>query len=279
MPLASFTYGKQRVRALVVRRHSGGQHDVHEIDASVMLEGDFADTYLTGDNGKVVPTDTIKNTVQLLAHQHLGPVIEEFAVVLANHFLKRYQAVSGVTVEISSQSWSRLPARDGPHPHAFAAGGNGQPFCRVRKDRETMTIASGVAGMLLLKSTNSAFVGYPHCEYTTLPETDDRILATQLEATWTFRPGESAFPTANRTVLDALTQTFAEEFSPSVQNTLYLMGSAALDAEPAISDIRLAMPNKHYLPVNLSPFGVENNNVLFLPTDEPFGQIEACLTR
>jgi urate oxidase len=140
-------------------------------------------------------------------------------------------------------------------------------------------VVSGVRGVLLLKSTASAFKGFPRDEYTTLPETDDRILSTSMDATWTFNEGASDFAISNAAILPALLQTFAGEFSPSVQNTLYLMGQAALVAAPAISSILIAMPNKHYLPINLKPFGLTPANEIFLPTDEPHGQIEACITR
>ena len=280
MILNKHRYGKDRVRVLRVRREPSGVHSVHEVEVSVALEGDFAGAYLTGDNSQVVATDTMKNTVHVLAQKYLGDVLEDFALPLAAHFLKRYAQVSGAMVEISSRPWNRYQRPDTiGHPHAFVGRETSLPFTRVEASRDRTTLQSGVSDVLMLKSSGSAFVGYPKCEYTTLPETSDRILATRMKATWTFAPKASSYPKANEAILSTLLSTFAEEFSPSVQNTLFLMGSAALKAVPEISDIHLAMPNKHYLPIDFKPFGLENDNEIFLPTDEPHGQIEALITR
>jgi urate oxidase len=280
MQIASQLYGKDRVRVLRVRRGPDGIHTVYEVEVSVALEGDFSATYLTGDNSKVVETDTMKNTVHVLAKKHLDDVLEEFPLALAHHFLERYPQVSRAVTHATSRPWDRYRAPDGAgHPHSFIGRATVLPFSRVDATREGTTVQSGVKDVLILKSADSAFVGYPRCEYTTLPETKDRILATRMEATWTFVPQASSYAKTNEAILHALLGTFAEEFSPSVQNTLFLMGSAALRAAPEISDIHLAMPNKHYLPIDFQPFHLENNNEIFLPTDEPHGQIEAHITR
>ncbi len=265
---------------LRVRRGAGGVHSVHEVEASVALEGDFSATYLTGDNGKVVPTDTMKNTVHVLAQKYLGDVLEEFPLALAHHFLERYAQVTRAVVEVTSRPWDRYRASDGmTQPHTFFGRATSLPFSEVEATREGTTIQSGIRDVLILNSTDSSFIGYPKCDLTTLPEAKDRILATRMEATWTFAAQASGYAQTNEAVVAALLDTFAREFSPSVQNTLFLMGSAALRAAPEISDIHLAMPNKHYLPINYQPFGLENNNEIFLPTDEPHGQIEARITR
>jgi urate oxidase len=278
--LASQKYGKDRVRVLRVKRQAGGIHSVHEVEASVALEGDFAGAYLSDNNSHVVPTDTMKNTVHILAQKHLGDVIEDFALALARHFLGKYPQVARATVRLTSRPWDRLHNEEGdPYPHTFTGRATSAPACRVQATREKEIVQGGVKDVVILNSTASAFVGYPKCDYTTLPETKDRILATKMEATWTFTPGATAFGKANDIILDALLSTFAKEFSPSVQNTLFLMGSAALAACSDIADIHLAMPNKHYLPISFQPFGLENNNEIFLPTDEPHGQIEALVTR
>jgi urate oxidase len=278
--LASQRYGKDRVRVLRVRRGAMGVHTVHEVEVSVALEGDFSATYLTGENSQVVPTDTMKNTVHVLAQKHLGDVLEEFALALASHFLSRYAQVSRAIIEVTSRPWNRYQTPDGTmHPHTFTGRASSLPFSRVDATRKETVLQSGVNDVLMLKSADSVFVGYPKCEYTTLPETKDRILATRMKATWTFAPQVSSYMKSNEAIMSALLDTFAKEFSPSVQNTLFLMGSAALAAAPEISDIHLAMPNKHYLPINFKPFDLENNNEIFLPTDEPHGQIEALITR
>ena len=245
-----------------------------------MLEGDFAATYLTGDNAQVVATDTMKNTVQVLAREHLGDVLEHFVLAVARHFIKRYTQVTRATVEVTERPWDRHLMTDGNgHPHMFTGRTSALPYAHAMATREGVELQAGVRGVLLLKSTGSAFEGYPRCEYTTLPEAKDRIMATQMDATWTFAKPEADFAKINAAVFHALVETYAEKFSPSLQNTLYEMGGAALAAAPEIAEIHLAMPNKHYLPVNLKPFGLENENEIFLPTDEPHGQIEARIRR
>jgi len=272
-------YGKARVRVLRVVRNPDGVHAVHEVTASVMLQGDFSAAYLTDDNRQVVATDTMKNTVHVLARQYLTDVIEDFALALGDHFLKRYAHVSGVEIELVSSPWERYATGTGSHPHTFVGAGPGKPFTHVAMTRNYTGISSGLRGVLLLKSTRSAFKGFPRDEFTTLPETDDRILSTCMDATWTFASRAAHFATVNAAIPPVLLEIFAREFSPSVQNTLYLMGNAALAAAPAITTISLAMPNKHYLPINLQPFGLTNANEIFLPTDEPHGQIEATIGR
>jgi urate oxidase len=278
--LISQRYGKARVRVMRVVRKDGGIHAVHEVTASVMLQGDFSDAYLSDDNHQVVATDTMKNTVHVLAHGNLGNVLEDFAFLLGDHFLSQFAHVSRVEIELVATPWERYVAADGAaHPHAFVGAGPGRPFTRVAMSRTETAIASGVRGVLLLKSTASAFKGFPRDDYTSLPETDDRILSTSMDASWTYTRRDANFSSGNAMALSALLETFATEFSPSVQNTLYLMGRAALDAVPAIDTVSLAMPNKHYLPLNLQPFGRPNDHEIFLPTDEPHGQIEATIGR
>ena len=280
MHLVSQCYGKERVRVLRIVRRVGGVQSVHEVEASVSLEGDFSAAYLEGDNGRVVPTDTMKNTVHILAQKYLSDVIEDFGLALADHFLKRYAQISQVKIELLSSPWDRYSTMEGDSlPHTFLGRTTARPMTRVSATRENLDLWSGVKDVLILNSTNSAFVGYPKCDYTTLPETKDRILATKMAATWKFTSGAIGHSKTNKLIVSALLDTFAKEFSPSVQNTLFLMGSAALAATPDISDIQLTMPNKHYLPISFKPFGLENDNEIFLPTDEPHGQIEARVSR
>jgi urate oxidase len=277
--LISQRYGKARVRVMRVVRNAAGIHAVHEVTASIMLQGEFSEAYLSDDNHQVVATDTMKNTVHALAREHLGDVQEHFALALGDHFLAKYAHVSQVEIELLGTPWERYSAAGQAHPHTFLGTGLGQPFTRASMTRAGTGISSGVRRVLLLKSTASAFKGFPRDEFTTLPETDDRILSTSMDATWTFADRSADFAAANAAIVAALLETFATEFSPSVQNTLFLMGRSALAAAPAIVTIDLAMPNKHYLPINLQPFGMSNANDIFLPTDEPHGQIEARLGR
>jgi urate oxidase len=278
--LISHNYGKQRVRVLkVLRSAANARHDVKELEIGVRLQGSFESSYTRGDNSKVVATDTMKNTVQALAHRHLETETEPFVLLLARHFLDKYEQVERVAIESRERQWSRLVVSGEPHAHAFTAAA---PRPRVeavaiRGGREE--IRSGVEELLVLKSTGSGFSGYPRCEFTTLPETEDRILSTLIQSTWrwTVLPPEPS--RANGRVLDAMLRVFAELHSPSVQTTMWEMAQAAFEAVSEIDEITLALPNKHYLPVNLSPFGIDATGVSFVPTDEPHGQIEATIAR
>jgi urate oxidase len=281
MKLVSQNYGKQRVRVLKVTR-TAPRHEVKELEAGVRLEGDFESSYTAADNSKVVATDTMKNTVQALAHGHLGAQTEPFALLLARHFLENHPPVGRVTIDTSERRWSRMTPDGKPHDHAFL-GEEGRPTVQVIAARGAAPqVESGISDLLIMKSTGSGFAGYPRDAYTTLPETGDRILATAMRATWRWSSAPAAgfdCNAANAAILAAMLRVFAANFSPSVQTTLYEMAAAALAACPQINRVSLFLPNKHYLPVNLKPFGLENPNVSFLPTDEPHGQIEAVIDR
>jgi urate oxidase len=276
--LTAHRYGKTRVRVLKVFRQ-GDLQNIKELDVTVLVAGDFASSYTSGDNRRVVPTDTIKNTIQVLAKQHLNQEIERFAEILGNHFLKRYPQMQMAEIEIAERGWNRLEINDQPHPHSFRAADRSRRFTRVLCTNESCAVESGIRELVILKSTGSGFANYPVCEFTTLPETNDRILATSLRATWTYTKAPDNYTAANDAIVAAMLKNFAVNFSPSAQTTLFQMGEAALGACAEISQIDLAMPNKHYLLANLSPFSVENNNEIFVPTDEPHGQIEASVAR
>ncbi|PYK30030.1 MAG: urate oxidase [Verrucomicrobia bacterium] len=278
--LNSHRYGKARVRVAKILR-SKDRQSIVEIDVAAMLEGDFESSYTAaaGDNTKVVPTDTIKNTINILAKEKLSEEIEPFAIALGEHFVKRYQQVRSARIEISERDWRRMDIDGKPHPHSFAAGSDAKMFTRVVCARDSQTVESGVRDLVILKSTGSGFENYPKDEFTTLPETPDRILATSFSATWSYAKAPSSYRDRNDKMMAAMLKVFANNYSPSAQTTLFEMGTAALETCSEISRIELAMPNKHYLPIDLSKFGRENKNEVFTPTDEPHGQIEAVVTR
>jgi urate oxidase len=278
MELRRQEYGKARVRVLKVTR-GARQHTIKEVEVKVSLEGDFGVAYTAEDNSRVLPTDTMKNTVHALAREHLGEQLECFGVVLGRHFLKRYPQVRQVAIHLVERPWQRLRVAGKPHAHTFLGNAQERPFARVISSRRQVTVEAGIEDLLILKSTGSGFSGFPKCEYTTLAETDDRILATSMKATWVYRITPRDYGRTNRRILDAMLSVFAVNYSPSVQATLYQMAEAALNAAPEISEVSLKLPNKHYLLVNLKPFGLENPNEIFVPTDEPHGQIEATVSR
>ena len=278
MKLIQHQYGKARVRVLKVTRR-GARHSLKELEVAVGLQGDFEAAYTKADNRRVVATDSMKNIVHVLAKERLGAENEAFGVVLARHFLKSYPQVKRVEISLSERCWSRIPSGGKPHAHSFHEQGAAMPFARIVCTRKEILIESGIAGLLILKTTGSGFDNFVRDAFTTLPETRDRIFATKLKATWIYTRKPRNYAATNGKILAAMLAVFANNFSPSVQATLFQMGAAALKAAPEISKVHLAMPNKHCLLINLTPFGLENENELFVPTDEPHGQIEGTVAR
>jgi urate oxidase len=276
--LTAHRYGKARVRVLKILR-DGPVHTLKDLEVAAYLKGDFAPSYTSGDNSKVVATDTIKNTINVFAQQHLGEEIERFALILGEHFVARYAQVEEAEIQVVERPWRRLRVNGEPHPHSFAAGSEARTFTRVNCSEAAKTIHSGIRNVVILKSTGSGFENYPKDEFTTLSETADRILATSFSATWTFKGQPDHYGRANDAILSAMLTIFANSYSPSAQTTLFQMGEAALAACPEISQLDLAMPNKHCLLINLAPFGLENKNDVFVPTDEPHGDITASVMR
>ncbi|MEY2496756.1 MAG: urate oxidase [Verrucomicrobiota bacterium] len=276
--LSGHRYGKAKVRVMKILRQAEW-HTLKDVEVAVLLRGDFAASYTSGDNTKVVATDTMKNTINVLAKQHLAKEIERFAFIVGEHFLQRYQQVETVEIEITERAWKRMEVEGEPHPHSFEADSDARMFARAVCGRGAQTIESGIRDLLILKSTGSGFENYPKDEFTTLPETADRVLATSFRASWTFKDRPDDYTQANEAILNAMRKIFAKNYSPSAQTTLFQMGEAALEVCPEISKLDLAMPNKHCLLINLTPFGLENKNEVFVPTDEPHGQIEATITR
>jgi urate oxidase len=278
MKLLHHHYGKARVRVLKVLR-SGPRHSIKELTVSVMLNGDFDASYTRGDNGLVVPTDTMKNTVQALALQHLDAETEDFGVLLAEHFAKTYPQAARAEVRLSERAWQRISLDGKPHAHSFLEAGPARPLAQVTCAGGQTDVQSGIEDLLILKSAQSGFEGFVNDEYTTLAETGDRVFATQVKALWSYRSKPASYSQTNARILEAMLGVFADTYSPSVQATLFQMGQAALQAAPEVERIHLAMPNKHCLLANLAPFGLENKNELFIPTDEPHGQIEGTVGR
>ena len=277
MTLTANRYGKSRVRIMRVVR--GATNGVSELSVQCMLEGDFAAAYSGPSNKSVVATDSIKNIINITARQHLDATPEAYCIHLAEFFLTHYPQVARVIVTTNETRWTRLNIAGHPHPHSFVLDPNGTPTVRLEKTRQTQTLHSGIEGFTFMKSTGAGWVDYVMDEFTTLPETQDRIVATSMKAEWlwTAPPADPA-GTADAIITAMLTE-FATTYSHGVQDSLYRMGQAALTAAPDITEITIACPNKHYLPINLAPFGLSADNMVFTPTDEPHGQIECTIRR
>ena len=277
MPLIQNTYGKGRVR--VMRVHRGDRHEVRELTIQTMLDGDFAAAYTEGDNRTVVATDTIKNIAYIVARENLAAGTEQYGEALAARFLQRYPQVERVRISMRETRWTRASLGGTPHPHSFVLDANGQPTAEVSATRGETTVVSGIAGYTFMKTTESGWVDYVMDEYTTLPPTTDRIAATAMDARWTWRQPPADYGDANARVLSTMLEVFATTYSHGVQDSLFRMGEAALAAVPELETVRMACPNKHYLPVRLEPFGLSADNMVFIPTDEPHGQIECAVGR
>ncbi|MEO5894323.1 MAG: factor-independent urate hydroxylase [Vicinamibacterales bacterium] len=276
--LTDTSYGKSAVRLLqLVRR--GDRHDVRDLTVAIRFEGHYDASYIDGDNSQVLPTDTMKNTVYALAADADVDQPELFGLKLARHFIARNPQLQRVTIELTDHAWERIPVGDREHGQAFTRRGPEVRTAKVAADRSHAEISAGVADLLILKTSRSAFSGFPRDEFTTLPETRDRLLATAMTATWHYQGESLAFATAWRAVRRALLESFATHDSESVQHTLHAMGENVLASVPDVSSIRLVMPNRHHLPVNLSPLGRENRNEIFVPTSEPYGLIEGTIRR
>ena len=279
MPLIRNRYGKGRVRVMRIHREADS-HEVSELNVKAMVEGDFARTYTHGDNSNSVSTDTIKNVVNVIARENTGLCTEEFCQVLAAKYLDTYPQIASVALTVHETKWSRLSFGGKPHPHSFVLDSNGKPTVKLSSVRGGATVmSSGIDGFTFLKSTQSGWENYVKDSYTTIPPTADRMCATSMVASWKWSAKPADYPATNSKVLDTVLEVFSTTYSKSVQDSLYRMGMAVLEAVPEVAQIHMACPNKHYILINLSPFGLENNNQVFLPTDEPHGQIECTVGR
>jgi urate oxidase len=276
--LAWNAYGKAAVRLVKVDRGVAA-HTLHDLTVEVQLEGQFGLAHTAGDNSQVLPTDTMKNTVYALARQ--GPVDppEEFGERLAHHFLDACTAARRAVLTLAVHRWDRTVVEGAPHSHAFARGPDERRLATVTVDETGVTVEAGLEGLGLLKTTGSGFTGFLRDGYTTLKEAHDRILATDVEAHWRYAGQVEDYTAAWNDVRTSLVEAFARHQSASVQHTLYAMGEAALARRGEISEIRLVLPNRHHLLVDLAPFGLDNPNEIFVATREPYGRIEAVIVR
>jgi urate oxidase len=276
--LGSNRYGKSAIRLVRIIR-DGERHTVRDLTVAIALEGDFGPAHTDGDNSMVIATDTMKNTTYAFAREHLTGAIERFGQVLARHFAGHAQ-VNRATVSIDEHRWVRLPTEDGPAPDAFLRSGDFVRTAVVTAGDEER-IEAGVRDLTVMKTTRSAFSGFPRDEYTTLPEVEDRLMATKIAATWRYTGDDHAadldarFDAIGATLLDV----FATHQSPSVQASIWIVGRAMLERHPEIEEVRMVLPNLHHWLVDLSPFGQENPGAVFVATTEPHGLIEATVRR
>jgi urate oxidase len=276
-------YGKSRIRLVTVRR-GPDRHDLRDLTVSIALEGEFDAVHTHGNNTGVIATDTMKNTVYAFARDRLTGTAEEFGLELARHFAG-YEICRRAIVDIVEHGWSRVESHGRPAPDAFVRSGEFMRLTTVAVDRSgAVEVEAGIDDLTVMKTTKSAFSGFDRDRYTTLPEVDDRLMATKLRATWGYRPelaggGEFDFEAAWQRARAALMGSLAEHFSPSVQASIWVMGTAMMDAEASIDWVRMVLPNLHHWKVDLAPFGLDNPGEIFVSTTEPYGLIDATVRR
>ena len=272
-------YGKARIRLVKLDRMPD-RHEVRDLTVRIGLEGDFVGAHVTGDNAEVIATDTMKNTVYALARDGLTGSIESFGTLLADHFLLHRQ-VRRATVWIEEHAWDPIVTDGTPAPHAFIRNGSVTRTAVVAAEASGVTVDAGVEELTVMKTAKSAFAGFPRDRFTTLAETDDRIMATKVTATWRYQADQADIDhdSTFARVLMTLLATFAEHTSLSVQHSIWIIGKAILEAEPTIVEIRFALPNLHHWTADLAPFGIDNDRQVFVSTSEPHGLIEATVRR
>jgi urate oxidase len=274
-------YGKAECRVVRIVRDTP-RHEIRDLTVSTALRGDFTAAHVDGDQSQVLPTDTQKNTAFAYAKRHGVSSPEDYALALARRLLEATPAATGATIRVDEHAWDRIPVDGAGHDHAFVRRGGEVRTAEVDLTAAGARVVSGLTDLVVLKSTGSEFKGFLVDDYTTLPEADDRILATSLTATWRYADGVEAQVDWNATydaVRTLLLSTFATTYSRALQETLYAMGRAVLEAHGEIAEISFAAPNKHHFLVDLEPFGLDNPGEVFIAADRPYGLIEATVVR
>ncbi len=276
--LGQNNYGKSEVRVFKVRRDAD-RHEVWDLDVRVALEGDFEAAHVEGDNSGLLATDTVRNTVYALAKNHLTGSIEDFGLALVDHFLEAGPTVQSAWVEITQFLWDRIEVDGRPHEHSFVRG-RGERKARVSGDESgDRRVEAGIGDVYVLKTTASGWEGFLREQFTTLPDTNDRILATIVTAKWAYNTNDADFDRLWNGVMETTLKTFTDHYSPSAQNTFYRMGKAVLEEFPEIEKIWYSFPNVHHIAYDLGRFGIENEGEIFYATRDPYGQIEGWVER
>lgn len=275
--LGANQYGKAEVRLVRIDRDTP-RHEITDLNVTSQLRGDFTSAHTEGDNSKVVATDTQKNTVYAFARDGVGAP-EDFLLRLGRHFTGEFDWVTGGRWEAEQYTWSRIPVEGQEHDHAFVRGGTETRSTVVTFDGDDATVISGLHDLAVLKSTGSEFHGFPRDRYTTLAETNDRILATSVTTKWRYNRTDLDFDETFSDVRRLLLEAFAQTHSLALQQTLFEMGKRVLEAHPEIDEIKFSMPNLHHFVVDLAPFGLDNPNEVFYAADRPYGLIEATVQR
>jgi urate oxidase len=280
--LGANQYGKAESRVVRIYRDTP-RHQIRDLNVSSALRGNFEAAHTTGDQSDVLPTDTQKNTAFAFAKEKGIGAIEDYALTLGGHFIDSAPAADGARIEVEEYTWERIQVDGQGHDHSFVRAGSGVRTTVVNvegrgADRKAYVV-SGIKDLVVLKSTGSEFHGFLKDKYTTLPETDDRILATSLVARWRYDHTDVDWDKSYEEIKALLLEQFARIHSLALQQTLYGMGEAVLERHPEVAEIKFSAPNKHHFVVDLSPFGLDNPNEVFIAADRPYGLIEATVLR
>ena len=276
--LAENSYGESNIRLLRLARQEG-RDDVKDLTLTIRFDGDFEAAHAKGDNRKIVPGDTVKNTVYALARQHSMETAEDFALHLIEHFLTYNPQIATVRIETAENVWARLPHGGKPHPSAFARAGGERRTSLLTGTRETTSIRSGVDGLVVMKTSDATFDNFLREPYTTLPADSNRILGAMIQADWLYTNEDIEFGPVWHGLRQMLVEVFAEHKSKSLQHTLYAMGEAVLNNFNNIEEIHLSSPEKHLNLVDLTPLGMDNPGTVFVPLDAPYGTADATLKK
>ena len=269
-------YGKAQIRLMKAARDATS-HVLHDLNVSVALAGDLAATHLDGDNSAVLPTDTQKNTVYAFAREHGVGEIEDFALMLARHFVDSQPSIHRARVHVEEYPWQRVAVSGRPAPHSFTQAGAEARTSTVTYDGRGEWVRSGITDLVLLSSTDSEFTGFIRDRYTTLAEATDRILCTSVNAQWRHTSTDIDWAKSFETARTAIVEAFADTYSRSLQQTLYAMGERLVGACEGVAEVRLSLPNRHHFLVDLSPFGLDNPGEVFHVDDRPYGLIEGTV--
>jgi urate oxidase len=283
--LGTNQYGKAETRVVRISR-DGARHEIRDLNVSTSLRGDFAAAHVHGNQASVLPTDTQKNTCFAYAKEKSWGEIEDYALELARHFASDIESVSRARVEVEEYRWERVSVAGSEHPHAFVRAGQDIRTAAVtvagKGSAQQAWVVSGLKDLVVLKSTGSEFAGFLKDRYTTLEETTDRVLATALTARWRYQGvdiADAGWGEAYAQIRQILIERFAQVHSLALQQTLWEMGKAVLEARSDVAEIRLSAPNKHHFLVDLAPFGLENPGEVFYAADRPYGLLQCAVER
>ena len=271
-------YGKAENRVVRIYRDSP-RHEIHDVNVSTCLRGDFSGAHLAGDQADVLPTDTQKQTAYAYAKEKGLLSIEDYGLALARHFVHDVEPVEGARIEIDEYAWERAIVDGAEHDYTWIRKGQEVRTAAVTVDADDEWVVGGLKDMVILKSTGSEFAGFLKDDYTILEPTHDRVMATSLMAQWRFTTTEVDWEATYAGIKTQLVKQFALVQSLALQQTLYEMGTAVLETYPTIAEVRLSAPNKHHFVYDLSPFGLTNDNEVFNADDRPYGLIQATVTR